>query len=314
MSSTESSQRDRTDAFRYDAQGRRLHADLTPLSVDAVSSDKLYVLPNDDEEMDRLHLQHYVMKLQFKSNFSAPVSSLLHTPGAKVLDVGCGSGIWAFEMASDFPKSHITGFDLSPVQPSNVKPKNVEFLTGDLTKLPLPFADNTFDYVHMRLLVLALRTEFWPILIGELVRIVKPGGWLEMTEARDFAMKGPTKVPNLMGILADGCAARGCDIQIALKLKSYMEFQPLLTSVQEVTHGHHSPVHPTDKEGLRIARMYGDDITAALMGLKSQLVAKGICAEGEYGMLVRAHVEETLATDHTVYTTRCFAKKRAAEE
>ena len=88
----------RGDSFKYDASGRRLHADFTPLSEDAVASDKLYVLPNDEEEMERLHMQHYIVRLLFGGNYSAPVTKRLESPGAKVLDLGCGSGIWCFEV------------------------------------------------------------------------------------------------------------------------------------------------------------------------------------------------------------------------
>ncbi|KAJ3045145.1 hypothetical protein HDV00_011871 [Rhizophlyctis rosea] len=189
----------RDGAFKYDPSGRRLHADLTPLSEDTVSSDKLYSLPNDDEEMDRLHLQHYIVRLMFLGNFSAPVNSVLRRKEkgkeAKVLDLGCGSGIWCFEVfitlhdktmavsdpytsmpsiqtGTQYPAAKITGMDISPVQPSTVKPANVKFITGDLTTLPLPFEDASFDFIYMRFLIAGLRADYWPTLINELARIV----------------------------------------------------------------------------------------------------------------------------------------------
>lgn len=47
-----------------------------------------YFLPNDDEEMDRLHLQHYMWRYIWQSNYSAPVDDLLKTENTKVLDLG----------------------------------------------------------------------------------------------------------------------------------------------------------------------------------------------------------------------------------
>src|SRR6266545_3513217 len=47
-----------------------------------------YSLPNDDEEIDRLHMQHFVTKFVWKKNFCSPVKNLLKHGNAKVLNVG----------------------------------------------------------------------------------------------------------------------------------------------------------------------------------------------------------------------------------
>jgi hypothetical protein len=63
--------------YRID-EGRRFH------NVENVK----YFLPNDDDEVDRLHLQHYLWRYLWQSNYSAPVDNLLKSENAKVLDVG----------------------------------------------------------------------------------------------------------------------------------------------------------------------------------------------------------------------------------
>ncbi|KAJ3036421.1 hypothetical protein HDV00_002745 [Rhizophlyctis rosea] len=302
--------RTRTDSFKFDSSGRRLHADVTPLSEDSVQSEKLYVLPNDDEEMDRLHLQHYMIRLLWKGNFSAPVEVVLRGEGSRCLDLGCGSGIWCMEMATDFPTIHFTGLDMSPVQPGNIKPRNVDFMTGDLTKLPLPFGDGTFDFVHMRLLLLGLRAEFWPTLIAEVVRITKPGGWVEFMEPRGIALEGRTKTMNLMGLALQAAASRGIDLDIANHLKPHLQAIPHLMNITNLTRDLHTCPDPSDGEGVRLARLLGEDLFTGLMGLKAGLVARGVCREEEYVGLLKAHVEEMLSTKHTITWTRCFARRR----
>jgi methylase of polypeptide subunit release factors len=36
----------------------------------------------------------------------------------RILDIGTGTGIWAIEMAEQFPQAAVIGTDLSPIQPS----------------------------------------------------------------------------------------------------------------------------------------------------------------------------------------------------
>jgi len=72
---------------------------------------------------------------------------------------------------------------LSPIQPSWVPP-NVKFEL-DNCELPWTFDDNSFDFIHVRLLLGCI--EDWPRLYRECYRCLKPGGWLEQQEY-DMAM------------------------------------------------------------------------------------------------------------------------------
>lgn len=51
-------------------------------------SNSEYFLPNDDDECDRLHMQHFLLKNIWGGNFSAPVEDILNQKNSKVLDVG----------------------------------------------------------------------------------------------------------------------------------------------------------------------------------------------------------------------------------
>lgn len=52
------------DSFQ-DKEGRRFLAAFDPLAP-GKEGDLIYTLPNDDEEMDRLHLQHYMLRYAFQ--------------------------------------------------------------------------------------------------------------------------------------------------------------------------------------------------------------------------------------------------------
>ena len=60
-------------------------------------------------------------------------------------------------------------------------PDNYVFVQGDVTK-GLPFGDNTFDFVHMRLVVMALPATTWLPVVQELHRVTRPGGWIELVD------------------------------------------------------------------------------------------------------------------------------------
>ncbi len=63
--------------FRF-IDGRRYHN----------AENSKYILPNDDEEADRLHMQHFVYRYAWQSNFASPVEHILNSKDIKVLDVG----------------------------------------------------------------------------------------------------------------------------------------------------------------------------------------------------------------------------------
>jgi hypothetical protein len=118
--------------------GRRYHA----------FEESDYWLPNDDEEMNRLDLQHIMWKITLNGRiYIAPIAQDIH----RALDVGTGTGKWAIEFADDHPSCQVIGTDLSPIQP-NVVPNNCTFVV-DNAEEPWVF-NQPFDYIHSRFLTL----------------------------------------------------------------------------------------------------------------------------------------------------------------
>lgn len=138
-----------------------------------------YALPKDLGEVNRLDFQHYLLNQAIKTNHVAPISPQNTT---NILDLGCGTGRWALEMSAEFPQAQITGLDIEPpLIPPEALNANCAFVQGNVL-LRLPFPDNTFTYVHQRLLALAIPAEQWPQELAEIVRITAPGGWIELIE------------------------------------------------------------------------------------------------------------------------------------
>ncbi|KAF9547236.1 hypothetical protein EC957_008747 [Mortierella hygrophila] len=139
-----------------------------------------YMLPNDLTESDRLDAQHYLVRFIFKGNYNVqldPESSSL-----RILDVATGTGVWALEMAHEFPKAEIHGVDISAIFPTEIKPPNCHFQLCNILD-GLPFPDNHFDFIYQRLLVYALSPAQRRQVNAELLRVLKPEGFLQLVES-----------------------------------------------------------------------------------------------------------------------------------
>lgn len=90
-------------------------------------------------------------------------------------------GIWPAEMARLFPQAHIVGVDISAASLGYPCSSSCTFCLADVLK-GLPFPEQQFEYVHQRLLVAAIPAVNWPAVIRELIRVTRPGGWVELLE------------------------------------------------------------------------------------------------------------------------------------
>ncbi|RHZ74552.1 hypothetical protein Glove_221g75 [Diversispora epigaea] len=177
--------------------------------------DKL--LFNDEEEIDRVQVEHHIYRSIWNANYLAPVTERLVNGGANVLDYGCGPGTWICDMSSDFPKSFFTGVELIHLFP-NIHPSNVQFIQCDLNN-GLPFEDNLFDFIHIRLKFLNYTEQQWRNLVfKELVRVLKPGGWIESIEPEcDGVNNGPAS-KQYISRFRDACAKKGLDPYLVFHL------------------------------------------------------------------------------------------------
>ncbi|KAK5080418.1 hypothetical protein LTR05_008667 [Lithohypha guttulata] len=135
-----------------------------------------YLLPNDENEQERLDAMHYVFQLVLDPGLCC---TELNNP-LKILDVGTGTGIWAIDMGDLYPSAQVIGTDLSPIQPNWIPP-NVSFQVDDATD-PWAFPKESFDFIHAR--SLAGSIQDWPALIRKAYEHLKPGGRIEFSEAR----------------------------------------------------------------------------------------------------------------------------------
>lgn len=148
-----------------------------------------YMLPKDDAELNRLDFQHYMLRFALHGLYAPP----LEEPN-DVLDVGCGTGRWALEMAQLFPKANVLAVDIVPPpadeQDAAPRPRNYVFVEGNVLQ-GLSFADGSFDFTHQRALLGAIPAQAWPAVARELARVTRADGWVQLIEPAPAPQGGP---------------------------------------------------------------------------------------------------------------------------
>lgn len=110
-------------------------------------------------------------------------NKIIHAPlhahsVSKIVETGCGTGITTDEFGITFPGASVYGVDLSPVPAIRPKPKNVEYIQGDILELTAPGGDEplvkgSFDYVFSRALMAGMNR--WDEYFKLCVALAKPG-------------------------------------------------------------------------------------------------------------------------------------------
>ncbi|KAF5020568.1 hypothetical protein F66182_7400 [Fusarium sp. NRRL 66182] len=177
--------------YKYE-NGRRYHA----------FRDGAYLVPNDDEEQDRMDLGHHIYRLLLGGKlYLAPIANDVK----RVLDLGTGTGIWAMDFA-ETPPNCVFEID--------------DFESEWLFRQP-------FDFIHARELQGSISNtrEFFQ----QALQSLEPGGYLEMQAVySEFRSDDETgdKAENAllwMKTIVEGASKFGKPLDIAPILNKEME-------------------------------------------------------------------------------------------
>jgi ubiquinone/menaquinone biosynthesis C-methylase UbiE len=135
------------------------------------------------------------------------------------------------DLASKYKSTTFIGLDISPMFPQHVKPRNASFVQYNVLN-KIPFPNNTFDYVHQSLLSSSFTTSQWKEVIKEIVRVTKPGGWIEFLEY-DYIVhnKGPI-VQRINGSTISFFLSQGLIPNISAHLPEFMQSNDQLMDVR----------------------------------------------------------------------------------
>ena len=232
------------------------------------SNGDVYLLPRHPSEIDRLDIQHYAMRDALGANYLAPFRH-----PSLILDVGCGTGQWAFELCGQFPDALAVGLDLERSKPGH--PINYRFVKANLLS-GLPFGDDRFDFVHQRLLQSGVPLASWSGVVNDLIRVTRPGGWVELVEVQSQMKGAGAATTRLLGLLLELAGSRGLDGSGVL----FRELDQYLRAGGLVDVQRRDVDVPLGEWGGRIGSLMASDLRALYTRLASVFQANlGVSAE-----------------------------------
>ncbi|CAG8467181.1 11270_t:CDS:2, partial [Diversispora eburnea] len=140
-----------------------------------------YFLPsNSDKEIERLQMQHFLLRLSWQGNHSSPI-----------VDDFVNGGIWITDLATEFKSSTFIGIDGDEARARiQIELPNAAYLHHDLLD-ELPFPDDTFDFVNQRFFTMTTEDKWKNFILPEIIRVTKPDGYIELMEMTTWKYMGP---------------------------------------------------------------------------------------------------------------------------
>jgi ubiquinone/menaquinone biosynthesis C-methylase UbiE len=116
----------------------------------------------------------------------ALLSQIGQTPGERLLDLGCGTGTLAIQLAKRFPESRVIGLDADAAALAIARRKaadaQVELALEQAFAERMSFASASFDTVVSSLFFHHLPFGSKRSVLAEIFRVLKPGGQLHVAD------------------------------------------------------------------------------------------------------------------------------------
>ncbi|KAJ7265989.1 S-adenosyl-L-methionine-dependent methyltransferase [Mycena haematopus] len=167
------------------------------------------------QRLDELHLAF----TKYFGGKLCPISLDEMRP-TRILELGCGSGAWAIQAATQFPAAQILAVDRSPL-PNRYIPPNLIFQIADLSKA-VDFGPDKFDLVHARFVLSHVSNG--QDAFRRFARLIRPGGLL-LAEDLDMLSWAETAGPAsrlFISTLKPTFDERGADMEFGKKISDMM--------------------------------------------------------------------------------------------
>ncbi|KAK5995316.1 Methyltransferase pytC [Cladobotryum mycophilum] len=258
----------------------------------AVYGQEEYGLPMDDQELDRMDLCHHkYYSLLNSRHFLAPI---VENP-QRIMDLGCGTGIWCVEVADEYPGAQVLGVDIAPTQPQWVPP-NCQFELDDIEQ-SWTWKPDSADFIFGRDLILSVRN--FPKLIDQVYTHLKPGGWVEfqcaavMLQCDDGTLPTESTFQAWADLMKSACSKYGTPVDDPAKWKDWFQERGFECVTEEVFK---MPCTPWAKDKrLKLIGMWEQhNLTNNLEGLTMRLFQKSLGWTEEEILVISAMLRKEL--------------------
>ncbi len=160
------------------------------------TNENLYLKPlSFKDELPRLSAQ---ARLVHSTQVNIIDEIELPTAPAKLLDIGCGPGVY-LSLLSKHPKLadyQLSGLDLSPEMVSYAKFsfRTTDWKQGNVYEMPYP--DASFDVIHTSFVFIHLTNP--EAALKEIYRVLKPNGILYVVDVNDDTFDGPPVIKRMV--------------------------------------------------------------------------------------------------------------------
>ena len=139
-------------------------------------------------------------------------------PDTAILELGSGTSAVLADFAHN---NRIYGVDLDHQALVYAQGFLPQQLSVQADGVQLPFLDNAFDLLFCHFLLLWVQTP--SRVLSEMLRLVKPGGWIAAFAEPDYAgrIDYPAELEELGRLQARSLTQRGADVQIGRKLAGF---------------------------------------------------------------------------------------------
>ncbi|KAI1199431.1 UMTA methyltransferase family protein [Nemania serpens] len=148
-----------------------------------------YVFTRDVLDNSRLNLMHSLWARS--SRYVIHPSIPTNNPELYVAGVGAGTGAWLCDVSERLLKTaHINGLDISldAMPPLEVLPSNVILRHWDVRKEVHEDLVGVCDVIQIRFFIFVLLRDEVPSVVSKLVRMLKPGGYLQWVDSDNSHM------------------------------------------------------------------------------------------------------------------------------
>ncbi|KAF2731559.1 LaeA-like protein [Polyplosphaeria fusca] len=248
----------------------------------------IYMYPCDEPEKDRMDIYHQLLLVARRNALhQAPMPQNWEQP--RILDLGCGTGIWAIDMADKYLNAEVLGLDLVNIQPEKYAPApppisvrkahprrarippNLRFRIPRDYESPWTLGEDSWDLIHVRMACGSVTS--WPELYQKIYAHLRPGyGWIEHVEidveprCDDNTLAADSPLVKWYGYLQDATARASRPIAYQHNTRQMLQAAGFIDIQETIIRAPYNS-WPNDPHQKEIGRWYNLGITEGLDAL-----------------------------------------------